>query len=74
MAIKDSRRELRLTAKDDSLLVEAAGLIGMTVSEFLLSKALPDAEAIVDEHHTITLTEDAYARFCEALDRTTTAP
>ncbi len=73
MIAKNSRRELRLSSHDDDLLVEAAGLVGMSVSEFMLSRAVHDAEAIVAEHHAIRLDKEAYQRFLEALDQSTSA-
>ncbi|MHB8296560.1 MAG: type II toxin-antitoxin system TacA family antitoxin [Acidimicrobiales bacterium] len=74
MALKDRRREVRLSAKDEDLLVEAAGVVGVSVTEFLLDRALSDAEQVVDEHRTIQLGETAYARFLEALDQPVPAP
>ncbi len=72
--MKDRRRELRLTTKDDDLLVEAAGLQGVSVTEFVLSTAVADAERMVSAHHTIQLTAEAYKDFLAALDAPTTAP
>ena len=68
MTVKDHRREFRLAASDDDLLVEAAGLAGVTVSEFVLNRALHEAEVIVNSHHIVTLPDDARARFIAALD------
>jgi uncharacterized protein (DUF1778 family) len=68
MATKDHRRELRLSADDDDLITEAAGLVGVSVSEFLLDRAVADAEAIVEAHRTVRLNQDAYQRFLAALD------
>lgn len=68
MATKDHRRELRLSSRDDDLIVEAAGLLGVSVSEFLLGRAVADAEAIVDAHRTVGLPQDAHDRFLLALD------
>jgi uncharacterized protein (DUF1778 family) len=68
MPTKDHRRELRLTSSDDDLITEAAGLLGVSVSEFLLDRAVADAEAIVDAHRTVRLQQDAYDRFLAALD------
>ena len=68
MTTKKNRREIRLTASDDDLITEAAGLAGMTVTEFLLDKAVADAEALVDAHHAIRLQSEAYDRFLKALD------
>jgi uncharacterized protein (DUF1778 family) len=68
MTLKDKRREVRISASDDDLLAEAAGLAGVSVSEFLLDRALSDAAALVEAHQRIRLSEDAYRKFTEALD------
>ena len=68
MPTKDHRRELRLSSSDDDLITEAAGLVGMSVSEFLLSRAVADAEGIVDAHRSVHLEQDCYDRFLGALD------
>jgi uncharacterized protein (DUF1778 family) len=68
MPTKDHRRELRLSSSDDDLITEAAGLLGLSVSEFLLNRAIADAEVIVEAHRTVRLHEDAYGRFLAALD------
>ena len=64
---KAARREVRLSERDDALLVEAAGLVGTSVSEFVIEHAVSDAEAIVHAHHTIELDEDHHRRFVAAL-------
>ncbi len=48
--------------------MEAAGLVGLSVSEFLLGRAVADAGAIVDAHRSVRLQRDAYDRFLAALD------
>ena len=68
MTVKDKRREVRISADDDDLLAEAAGLTGVSVSEFLLDRAIADAAAIVDAHRAIPLAEDDHERFLKALD------
>lgn len=68
MVTKDHRRELRLSSSDDDLITEAAGLLGLSVSEFLLGRAVADAEAIVDAHRTVRLQQESYGRFLLALD------
>ena len=65
---KTKRRELRISSNDDNLLIEASGLLGISVSEFLLSKALPDAERLVEKSRVISLRDDAYKKFLEILD------
>jgi len=68
MPTKDQRRELRLSSSDDDLITEAAGLLGLSVSEFLLGRAVADAEAIVAGHRSVRLTQESYDRFLAALD------
>lgn len=68
MTVKDRRREVRISASDDDLLAEAASLAGVSVSEFLLERALSDAAALVEAHRTIRLSEDHYRAFLEVLD------
>jgi len=68
MSLKDKRREVRISAADDDVLAEAAGLAGVSVSEFLLDRALADAHALVEAHRTISLAEDNYRAFLKVLD------
>jgi uncharacterized protein (DUF1778 family) len=72
--LKDKRRELRIASQDDDLLVEAAGILGISVSEFLVDRAVSEAGRIVDAHRSISLQPDAYRRFLDALDRPAKAP
>ena len=74
MTIKNRRRELRITSHDEDLLIEAAGLTGVSVSEFLLTKAIQDAEELVEQHRNIGLDSDSYSRFLATLDRSASAP
>ena len=71
---KNRRRELRITSSDDDLLVEAAGLLGVSVSEFLIERAVSDAQRVVEAHHSISLRPDSYQRFLDALDSPAQAP
>jgi uncharacterized protein (DUF1778 family) len=68
MTTKDKRREVRISADDDDLLAEAAGLAGASVSEFLLDRALSDAADLVEAHRTIRLADEDHDRFLAALD------
>lgn len=74
MTVKGKRREVRISASEDDLLAEAAGLTGVSVSEFLLDRALSDAAALVAAHRTIVLTHDSYKAFLAALDRPAQPP
>ena len=68
MTVKDKRREVRISSADDELLVEAAGLLGVSVSEFVLDRARIDAAAIVEAHRSIELADAAFDAFLAALD------
>ncbi|MGB9113662.1 MAG: DUF1778 domain-containing protein [Acidimicrobiales bacterium] len=69
MTTKDRRREMRLSGTEDDLIAEAAGLAGVSVSEFVLNSAVEDAERLVNAHRTITFTSpEARSRFAAALD------
>ena len=68
MAVKDHRRELRLSSSDDELITEAAGLFDVSVSEFLLDRAVADADAIVDAHRNGETADETCDRFLAALD------
>ena len=74
MQLKDKRREVRISSADDDLLAEAAGLAGVTVSEFLLDRALSDAADLVEAHHSITLGSERFEKFMAALDAPTPVP
>lgn len=68
MPAKDHRRELRLSSSDDDLITEASGLLGLSVSEFLLGRAVADAETIVEAHRSIRLQQGSFDRFLAVLD------
>ncbi len=72
--MKDRRREVRLSSREEDLIVEAAGLAGVSVSEFLLGRAVSDAQDMVEAHHTIVLDAEARERFVSALDRPAPPP
>jgi uncharacterized protein (DUF1778 family) len=65
---KDRRREVRLSAEDEALITEAAGLAGTTFTAFVLDESLARAREIVEAHRMITLAGVAYERFLEALE------
>lgn len=68
MATKDKRREVRISANDDDLSAEAAGLAGVSVSEFLLDRALSDAADLVEAHRTIRLADEDHDCFLASPD------
>jgi hypothetical protein len=42
------RRTVRLTQRDDDVIVQAAGLLGISPEEFMIHRALVDADLIVN--------------------------
>ena len=55
-------------------MIEAAGITGVRVSEFLLTKAIQDADEFVEQHCSIGLDSESYSRFLATLDRSASAP
>jgi uncharacterized protein (DUF1778 family) len=58
----------RAAEAQEELIPPRPALLGVSVSEFLLGRAVADAEAIVDAHRTVRLQQDSYDRFLMALD------
>ncbi len=66
--LKDSRLNIRCTPNVRRLLDKAAGYACVSVSEFVLSHAVESAEAVVQAHEAITLSEHDFQAFLTALD------
>jgi uncharacterized protein (DUF1778 family) len=65
--IGERRREIRLTTRQDDLLVEAAGLAGLSVADYVVGIAVSAAALAVDGHRTITLDEAHFRELSLAL-------
>ena len=65
---KSERINLRLKNSAKSLIERAAGFEGKTVSHFILTSALEQAEKTVQKHETMTLNAKNSKIFFEALD------
>lgn len=69
MPSKDRRREMRLTSNEEDLVLEAAGLLDVSFSEFVLNEAVSRASQVVESHHAIRITDSqARADFFASLD------
>lgn len=55
------------------LLDKAAAYAHMSVSEFVLRNAVEQAQLVVQTHEAITLSQDDFAAFLDALDTPATA-
>jgi uncharacterized protein (DUF1778 family) len=64
---KSERINLRLKSSAKSLIERAASFEGKTVSHFILTSALEQAEKTVQKHETMTLKAKNSRKFFEAL-------
>lgn len=65
---KESRLNIRCDNRTRQLLDKAASYAHVSISEFVLSRALASAERIVQEHESITLKPKDFEAFLAALD------
>ncbi|MCM2479864.1 DUF1778 domain-containing protein [Serpentinimonas maccroryi] len=65
---KDSRLHIRCDQDMRRLLDKAAAYAHMSVSEFVLRNAVVQAQSVVQAHEAITLSQDDFAAFLDALD------
>ena len=67
--LKESRLHIRCDDQARQLLDKAAGYARVSISEFVLSRALASAEQVVQSHESITLTPEDFHAFLAELDR-----
>jgi uncharacterized protein (DUF1778 family) len=65
--IKADRLQVRLDAEAKSVLQRAAGYRRKTVSQFVLATALEEAEKVIRENETCTLSAPDWKLFYDAL-------
>ena len=65
---KDTRLHIRCDQDMRRLLDKAAAYAHMSVSEFVLRHAVEQAQSVVQAHEAITLSQDDFAAFLDALD------
>ena len=65
---KDTRLHIRCDQEVRRLLDKAAAYAHMSVSEFVLRNAVEQAQALVQQHEAITLSQQDFADFLAALD------
>ncbi len=65
---KDERIDVRLNRDHKEALVRAAALQGLSVSDFIVSRALEAAHEVIRKHCVITMHPDDFKRFVKALD------
>ncbi len=64
---KLDRVEARLTEEQKEMIQYAAGLLGLSVSDFLITSAQRAAESVIREHNIITLTAQDSLAFAQAI-------
>lgn len=68
VSAKKERLELRVTP-DLKASIEAAALIcRISISQFIAESAFAHAEAVINEHRRIKLTEESWLQVAQALD------
>ena len=70
---KDTRLHIRCDQESRLLLDKAAAYTHMSVSEFVLRNAVEQAQSLVQAHESITLSQNDFAAFLDALDTPATA-
>ena len=68
---KDTRLHIRCNQEMRRLLDKAAAYAHMSVSEFVLRNAVEQAQSVVQAREAITLSQDDFAAFLDALDTPT---
>lgn len=68
-APKPARLDLRLPQEARELIVEAASLSGVNLTDYVLGLVLPAARRDVIESRTIRLSKEAWDEFLDLLDR-----
>jgi len=67
-ATASARIDLRLDRHKKSVVVRAAELAGVSITQFIMDRVFPDAERIVLENNRIRLSGRDWTKFCARLD------
>jgi len=65
--MKDNRLDIRLGTEQKDVLARAAALLGLNLSDFVISKSLDAAHNILKEHTVINMSPRDLATFMGAL-------
>jgi len=74
MTTKVKRRAVRISSADDDLLVEAAGVLGVSVTEFIVNCARANAATVVQVRRWVNVDDVAFDRFLQVLDAPVVPP
>jgi uncharacterized protein (DUF1778 family) len=67
-ASKQTRLNIRASEQDKDLIERAANALEMSVSEFVLQRAVAEAQAILADRTQFRLSPRQWREFCQALD------
>jgi uncharacterized protein (DUF1778 family) len=65
---KTERIEIRATARQEAVLQQAASITDRTLSEFMLTSAMNEAQRLLSDQVVFASDPQAYAKFLELLD------
>lgn len=68
-SVRDSRLNIRTSAKQDALIRQAANALDKSVSEFVLDSATTNAEHVLADRRYFAVTDEAWQAFEAALER-----
>ena len=68
---RGARLDLRLAEDDKELIERAAGLTGLSVSQFVASRSLEAARQVVSEHRAILMSQRDFDAFVASLTAVT---
>ncbi|NED99295.1 type II toxin-antitoxin system TacA family antitoxin [Phytoactinopolyspora halotolerans] len=67
--VRDSRLNIRTSAKQDKLIRQAAQAVDKSMSEFVLDSATATAEHVLADRRYFAVSDDAWQAFEAALER-----
>jgi len=65
---RSARIDLRLDPYKKSVVIRAAELLGVNITQFIMDRVFPEAEKIVLVNQRIRLSKADWERFCKKLD------
>jgi len=68
-AMRNATLNIRTTDANKHLLQQAAEMLGITVSGFLLNTATEKAHKLMQNQRNFSLTDESWDVFCQTLDR-----
>lgn len=64
---KSDRLQVRVSAKQKSMLQQSAELSGQTLSDLIINASIAEAKKVIKEHEMVTLNAEESIRFVDVL-------